>query len=92
MADFFSTSCNSALRAAPARPPDTGDTARRLAGRRGGLGPGRERSPGVPAALATVGPFLSVVGLKCTTTCTRYSCTTLVELKLFTVRGVSDSI
>ena len=59
MADFFSTSCKSALRAAPVRPPDTGDTAGRL----GGAWGGRERSPGVPAALATVGPFLSVVGL-----------------------------
>ena len=60
MADFFSITCNSALRAAPARPPDTGDTAGRLRGPRGG----RERAPGVPAALATVGPFLLVVGLK----------------------------
>ena len=41
----------------PARPPDTGDTAGRLRGPQGG----RERAPGVPAALATVGPFLRVV-------------------------------
>ena len=60
MADFFSSMCNSALRAAPGRPPGSGDTAGRLGEPRGG----RERSPAVPAALATVGPFLSVVGLK----------------------------
>ena len=42
---------NSALRAAPVRPPDTGDTAGRLRGPRGG----RERAPGVPTALASVG-------------------------------------
>ena len=36
MADFFSSMCNSALQATPARPPGTGDTAGRLGGARGG--------------------------------------------------------
>ena len=82
MADFFSSTCNSALRAAPVRPPDTGDTAGRLRGpwRWGG----RERAPGVPAALATVGPFSLVVG---STVYDRFSTTHLQFLLLLVRNG-----
>ena len=59
MADFFKSSCNSAVRLARARPPGTGDTAGRLWGPRGG----RERPPAVPTAHASVGRLWEVVGL-----------------------------
>ena len=71
MADFLSSTCNSALRAAPVRPPDTGDTAGRLRGPWGG----RERAPGVPAALATAWDRFH--WYSCSVKCTRVSCTAL---------------
>ena len=62
MTELFSTKCNSALRVARARPRGTGDTSGTLRSPRGG----RERPPGGPTALASVGRLWLLIHGRCT--------------------------